>query len=233
MKICFNPNLYPSKNVAHKASMPKPAKIGFSNLDKITSEAEYDALFNKLQQSGNWSKWWKARNKYETALMPYSGDEEIYYKINKVLRGEEITDKRYSNSMLEDIIRLMDYAFNEIDKLYGKFEGIVFRYGRVNEVSKNYVSAAHSPKGLLNFITGVNRDGFAREFNIINVKNGHKIEKIQPFYEEEKEIVISPTKFEKVINPPSQMLQAKEELLKALKNTNIKKDLSIGFFNEV
>lgn len=247
MKIDFNThNIYKAKNghpykciknQSFGSIQTKSAYIPFTNIKKISSEIEYDTIINKLRDKNYW-RLFKC-DKFEEALMPYISKDDISYRINLFLRENELLDNRYSGDFLENIIRTMDYALNKIDKIYGKYEGIVYRYGKTDKTSKNFVSAARDPNGVKHIIPDDERREFKKPFYIIQTKNGHKIEEVQKklkyndVYTDETEILISPCKFEEVDENLPEMQDAKIKLKNALLKERFNDYPKISFFKEI
>jgi len=179
----------------------KTPTIGYTNIKKIASEAEYDKILKNLQSNTYWSHSWNKENKFETGIMPYAGLNDLSSEINSFLRNG---NTRMNHYMLEDIIRVLDFALNEIDKTYGKYEGFVYRYGFVDNNTRNYVSTARNPLGAMLQIE--NRHRCENPLYIIWTENGHKIEEVQKklkynsTYIEESEILLNPTTYFQEIN---------------------------------
>lgn len=228
MKVVFN-NLY-SKTISpistHRKNISFCAKhaacIKFSDIKKISSESEYDSVIKELKNSGNWSGWWEVGNKFDKGLMPYIGREDISFRINHFLRNGGLIDNKYTENALKNIIRVFDYALDETDKVYGRYSGIVYRYGIVDKDSKNYVSTAEKAEGLGNIIPEEDKHLFKNPFYIIKVKNGHKAEEIQKklnynnVYTEESEIIIKPASFQEINEPNAEMKKAEINLKNTL-----------------
>lgn len=238
MKIFLNPavsNINNSGKVSHKGQFKSPEKIGFTTLNKITSEAEYDKILEKLKNSGCWFRPWNKGNKFETGIMPYAGLQDISSEINCFLRNGETNMNRY---MLEDIVRILDYALNEIDKTYGKYKGFVYRYGFVDNITKNYVSTARDPIGAVSQIE--NRRRCTNPFYIIQTENGHKIEEVQKkldynsIYVEESEILLNPaTYFQEINYLAPEFKEAKEKLLLEANKARLNPIPQIKFLKEI
>ena len=206
---------FPSKN------------IGFTDIKKIKSDKEYTSLLKKLKGCKDWPIDWIIGNKFEQGLMPYIGNLDISDIINTFMRNGTILENVYTKFFVENIIRLFDYSLKKVDKIYGNYQGFVYRYGEVDLDSKNYVSAASNPNGAVLFV-GEYRFHCNHPLHVIQIKNGHKIEEVQKklnynqTYIDESEIIIEPTNFEHVEKPSDKMLNAKEELIKALKTKHLK-----------
>lgn len=236
MRILLNTTSLHSKNIVFKSNPIKLAKIGFSNIEKITSEKKYDNLMNGLKKSKNWSYYWNSQNKFEEGIMPYTYREDISYQINSFLRDPNFCTKfrKINENFLTNIIKILDFALYKIDEIYGKFEGIVYRYGKTDNISEGFTSTAKNPIGAIDFYERYVYQDKQPEYPmyIIYTKNGHKINDvhkriggINPMPErqvciDESEILLHPTVFEEITNPTKEMLDAKEALLKAGKSKN-------------
>ncbi len=228
-----------TNEIYFKGQLSKPAKIGFTNLEKITSEAEYDRVFNKLVQSGYWLSWWNDGDKFEKGLRPYVGKEDISYRINDFLRTGKANNEKYPKDMLECIIRLMDYSLGKLDKKYGKYTGIVYRYGVTETVSKSFVSTTRKPESFKWIIPDDDMRQFSQPFFIIYCNQGHRIDEMKkPKCDigfdrfEENEILLDPTHFEIIKEPSSEMLVAEEKLCDALKKEHFYRKPQINFLKE-
>lgn len=233
MQVYFNDYLY-SKTAfpksVHRKNTAFSAKsatcIKFSDIKKISSESEYDSVLRNLKNNGHWLGWWEKGNKFDEGLMPYIGSEDISYRINYFLREGRLIDNRYTENTLKDIIRVFAYALDETDKLYGKYSGIVYRYGKVDLTSKNYLSTAKEPIAIpVSVVPETERRCMKQPLCILRVKSGHKIVEVQKkfgneMYINESEILIDPTTFKEVSDNDSDMCRAEIELREILNKKN-------------
>lgn len=202
-------------------------KIKGTNINAITSDYEFGQVLKKLKQHRSWAKDWDIpnANQYETALMPYTGHNDICSEINEYLRTGKLSDYSYTlsdGSILRDYIRAMDYSLKNMDNMYGQFKGIVYRFGRMGNKTTSYVSTAKNPLGAI-FHAGP--FGLHRKpFNIIFTEHGHKIEEMQKklsyskAYIKESEILLDPGKEYQQISELTPELNAiKQQLFNTIK----------------
>ena len=113
-------------------------------------------------------------------LVAYCGSSDISRQINRWLTARKdnnptlLTDKQ-----MADVVRTFDYSLRELDKIYGKINGTVYRAGMFNpNEDKQYYSASdtlycameHSYK---------EKPSENMPYNIIRLKEGHNIYKFQ------------------------------------------------------
>ena len=139
-------------------------------------------------------------------LIPYCGVSDISDEINCWLTGRTRKGKYIlPDDKMANIVKVLDYSLNELDKKYGKYSGTVFRTGFFNPVTdKQFYSTSSFPEGA---VKHSNIHLKNNKYSIINVKNGHKIEDFQKncdndtireFASEEGEILLDRTqKFRK------------------------------------
>lgn len=146
--------------------------------------------------------------KYMGAI-PYCGYEDCSYSINSWLDGRMKDDKLCEQQAI-DVISALDYSLNKIDEDYGKYNGIVYRKGRFSEQPNRYSSASMNldPESYLFFANYA----FANPYNIIYLKNGHKLNSMLKQYatsqlhnlaQEEDEVLIDKKSQFKLIQPES------------------------------
>ena len=110
--------------------------------------------------------------------IPEHGDIETLLK-DYLVNFDSETVKRF--------IRCLDYSLKELDKEFGKFEGLVYRNGKFSADGGQYYSASRNPSMIY--------VGDKSEFHIIKTKNGHKIVDFKEKYFDdlvaEEEILLS------------------------------------------
>lgn len=77
------------------------------------------------------------------------------------------------SEMAKDFIKCIDYSLKEMDKEFGKFDGVVFRRGRFSQDGGQFYSTSKTAK------TGIGDDTI---LNVIRTKNGHKLSEFQQKY---------------------------------------------------
>ncbi len=115
-------------------------------------------------------------------LVPYCGDKDIHNEINCWLTGRfhkgiaDVEDEKISN-----IVNALDYSLKRLDEKFGKYWGIVYRYGFFNPLTdKQYYSSSTSAYGALKFaIDAV--PSKKHPYSIIKLKNGHSIYDFQKY----------------------------------------------------
>ncbi len=219
--------LHSANEIYFKSQIRQPGTIGYTNIKKIASEKEYDEVLDRLMNTGSWWTPWTRRgaNKFEQGLMPYGGKDDISDVMNTYMRTGRIYNPRYTPDVVEDYIRVMEYALSEIDKVYGKYEGIVYRCGPVDSPARNFISTAREPDGLNNIITCP--EDYHKPFYIIYAKNGHRMEEVQNKINGhfniigETEIILDPTtRFEEITEITPEMKELKKGLENAVRDEN-------------
>lgn len=157
--------------------------------------------------------------KDEEGLLLYAGSSDIHDDINRYLSNRPM--KELDIEISKDIINVIDYALNKLDKKYGKYSGIVYRQGIIPENNKQYISTTTCPDIAATLYGGaciLNNLDFA----IIKTKNGHKINEFQrdmesDYAEEEEEILLPRTsEFREIKSPQGELLKEKNNFVKIL-----------------
>lgn len=212
-------------------------KIG---LTPIKSLQEYKTVLERIYNHKNSSgtiiynaeinlKIYPKAKKEEEGLLIYAGVNDLSSDINKFLTNRPM--KEMDESMAKDVVRVLDYSLEQLDKKYGTYNGIVYRQGFFEPNTGQYISTTTEPEIAASLRGGVmmNKN---QDFYVIKTKKAHKINKFQKkmgsdYAEEEEEILIDRTaKLEEVKYPIGDLLIAKRELLKLLN------EYSHQYFNE-
>lgn len=212
--------------------------IAHTNIKKITSEEEFDRVLNKLKNDKSWRKgWWDrgSATKFEQAIIPYTGEEDRSSHINWYMHSGHLVDPLFSEDITREYIRAMYYALPEIDKVYGKYSGIVYRCGHMDEVPKNFISTASDPVGVSYIISS--REDYHKPFYIIYTESGHLIQEMQKKlcwkYARECEVILDPdTHFEKITEITPEMLELKRNLRNAIRDEYAVPELNVTFLKE-
>jgi len=159
--------------------------------------------------------------KEEEGLLLYAGEVDLSNDINRFLSGRKT--KYIGSSMAEDIVRVLDYSLDKLDKNFGTYKGIVYRQGFFVPNSGQYISTTTEPEIAASIFGGIciskNLD-----FYIIQSKTAHKMNAFQrkmnsDFAEDEEEIIISrKAKLEEVKNVYGDLLFAKNKFIKILES---------------
>lgn len=224
--------------------LPLVQKISGSNINAISSDKEYVEVLEKLKNHSSWCREWniEGANLYEIGLMPYTGKIDIHDYINIYMReGRVSPTSGFSKEILEDYIRVTDYALNKVDKTYGSYQGVVYRYGWFDPNLKGFTSTACSPYGAV-----CHADKFRpykERYNIILTNHGTKIEKIQEklghidLSQREQEIILKPGhKFEEIKTLTPELEELKQKLYKTMKKEHgylCEKEVQLHFWQEI
>ena len=219
-------NKFMSANeIYFRGQIIKPKTIAFTDIPKIISEAEYDEVLSRLKKDRTWWPGWShgRATKFEQGILPYAGEQDRSVVINTFMRSGHIVDPRFSEGILRDYVRVMDYALGEFDKTYGQYEGLVYRCGKMDNPSKNYISTAREPEGLTAIIDS--RECYHKPFYIIYTKHGHKIEDLQKKVTHnfqhlwEREILLDPAKqYEEITEITPEMQALKDNLRRSIQD---------------
>ena len=155
--------------------------------------------------------------------MPYSHTADIHSYINSYLReGKLSPNSEFTKDIIKDYVRITDYALNKLDKVYGEYQGVVYRYGWFNSTPEAFTSTASTPFGAV-----CHSDKFRpykQRYNIILTKHGSKIEKMQEklgnlnLAQREQEILLHPGhKFEEIKTLTPELEKLKQELFETMK----------------
>lgn len=218
---------------------PQSEYIAHTNIKKITSEEEFDRVLSKIKNDSSWlGGWWNRgrATKFEQAIIPYIGEEDRSAHINCYMHSGHLTNPRFSEDITREYIRAMFYALPEIDKTYGKYRGIVYRCGYMDETPRNFVSTARDPVGVSYIITS--REDYHKPFYIIYTNNGHNIEEMQKKYcykyARETEILLDPENhYEKITEITPEMNELKRHLREAIRDEYVVPELNVTFLREI
>lgn len=168
-------------------------------LKELASRPMFSRTFTKVDDTrGNQSYIFETReenvpDRYKS-LVGYIGTNgpiyELYRDINLYLsKNSDIVMKpvedgtvikdymtelvNVDSEIAKRIIRCMDYSLKEVDKEFGKFDGIVYRRGRFSADGGQYYSTTPFAS------TGIGDD---TQLQIIRTKNGHKLKDFQHKY---------------------------------------------------
>ena len=237
----FEDNLMCTNAIYFRGQLQKPETISYTDIPIITSEAEYDDVLNRLKNDRTWWPGWShgRATKFEQGILPYAGEQDRSVVINTFMRNGHIVDPRFSESILRDYVRVMDYALKEFDKTYGKYEGLVYRCGIMDNPPKNYISTSREPEGLTAIINS--KDCYHNPFYIIYTKHGHKIEEMQkklcsnPMLRREREIILDPARqYEEITDITPEMQELKNNLRLAIRDDyGYVPELNTIFYREV
>ena len=208
-----------------KVALISTGKISGTNISAIKSDEEFFKVLEKLKKDSSWNKNWniEGANPYEIGLMPYSHTADIHSYINGYLReGKLSSNSGFTEDIIKDYVRLTDYALKKLDKVYGKYQGVVYRYGWFNSTPEAFTSTASTPFGAV-----CHSDKFRpykQRYNIILTKHGSKIEKMQEklgnlnLAQREQEILLRPGhKFEEIKTLTPELEKLKQELFETMK----------------
>ena len=215
------------------------------SIKPIQTEEEFRIILKELIQDSSY-KWNRVENAfdYEKAIFPYAGRGDIHLDINAFLReGIILKDKTYidlNKKNLKKYIQTLEYGLRQLDKEYGNYSGIIYRYGPFFPTTPNYVSTSSKISGALNLADKSNPCKEA--YNIIFTKQGHKINEMQrrlgfKFAESESEILLDPGKsYVELVDNTPQLSKLKEqffqEFRKTYPNSNLK-DVKLNFWQEI
>jgi len=223
VKSEINFEVKPERNV--KITPISSGKISGTNINAIKSDEEFFDVLEKLKKDSSWNKSWsiEGASPYEIGLMPYSHTADIHSYINGYLReGKLSQNSGFTEDIIKDYVRLTDYALNKLDKVYGKYQGVVYRYGWFDSTPAAFTSTASTPFGAV-----CHTDKFRpykQRYNIILTKHGSKIEKMQEklgnlnLAQREQEILLRlGHKFEEIKTLTPELEKLKQELFETMK----------------
>jgi len=214
------------------------------SIKPIQSEKEFKIILEELMQDSSY-KWKNVINAfdYERAILPYVGRGDISLDINTYLREGMLKKKTYVDITDENIkkyIQVLEYGLRHLDKEYGSYSGIVYRYGDFLSKTPNYVSTSDKIQGALNIADKSNP--YEKAYNIIFTNHGHKINEMQKrlgfkFAESESEILLDSSKsYVELVDSTPQLNRLREqfyqEFSKAHPNCNLE-DVKLNFWQEV
>ena len=168
-------------------------------LKQLTSRPMFNRTYTQVSdERGTQSYMFKTREENVPAryksLVGYIGTNgpiyELYRDINLYLskKSDIVMNPVEDGTIIKDymtelvnvdseiakrIIRCMDYSLKEVDKEFGKFDGIVYRRGRFSADGGQYYSTTPFAS------TGIGDD---TQLQIIRTKNGHKLKDFQQKY---------------------------------------------------
>jgi len=210
-----------------------------TNIKRITSETEFDYVLARLKRDRSWKGgWWNIDHatKYEQAIIPYTGEQDISAHLNWYMYSGNIVNPNISEEITREYIRAMCYALPEIDKVYGKYTGIVYRCGYMEKMPKSFVSTTSDPMGLRYIIH--TREDYRQPFYIVYTNNGHRIEDMQKKlgcrYQCEHEIILSSgTQYEEVTKITPKMEELQHKMKEAIRDDFAMPSLNITFLREI
>ena len=149
-----------------------PAYIGVNSAGSNTNYELYRELNTYL-----------SKNK-DVYMSPIDSGVKIWSDEGKALLREHLVNM--DSETAKEFIRVIDYSLKEVDREFGKFDGIVYRNGYFNPESGQFWS------------TSKNHDltlvGDKSEFHVIKTKNGHNLSAFQEKYyhvhENEAEVLL-------------------------------------------
>ena len=223
VKSEINPVVKPECNV--KVAQISAGKISGTNIDAIKSDEEFFNVLDKLKKDSSWNKSWniEGASPYEIGLMPYSDTADIHSNINGYLReGKLSPNSDFTEDTIKDYVRLTDYALNKLDKVYGKYQGVVYRYGWFNSTPEAFTSTSRTPFGAVCHAGKIRP--YKQRYNIILTKHGSKIEKLQEklgnlnLVQREQEVLLRPGhKFEEIKILTPELENLKQQLFATMK----------------
>ena len=112
-------------------------------------------------------------------------DTLLYSSEGKKLLEDHLVN--INSEEAKDLIRCVDFSLKELDKKYGKFEGIVYRNGHFSSDGGQYWSTS--------FGSDLHCVGEDSAYHVIKTKNGHKIDRFNMDYyngmhEREREVLL-------------------------------------------
>ncbi len=133
-------------------------------------------------------------------LVPYCGKDDKSEHINIWLTGRNKNRIPLLNDTeMAKIVRVLDFSLKNMDKKYGKYNGIVYRKGFFNPITyKQYYSSSYTIEGAITH-SGNSLPSPNNSYSIIKLKNGHKMYDFQKdsnsdiareFAESETEVLI-------------------------------------------
>ena len=169
----------------------------------------------------------------EMGLIPYCGESDNSYLINVYLSGrlEDSDIKRIQGHHFPqnidscvDVVRALDYSLKNLDKEFGKYEGIVYRKGYMDEGNGQFYSTTKDASVIQDKCKDWTMFDSTEKYSVIRLKNGHKIYDFQEkmgsvFAEKEAEVLTSRNAKYRKLQPEEldeELLNAKEELARNL-----------------
>ena len=158
-------------------------------------------------------------SKKEEGVLIYAGVNDEHDEINRYLSGRPM--QKLTPELAEDMVQVIDFSLKEIDKKYGKYNGIVYRQGIIPNNNQQYISTSTDPIIAATLYGGV----FIQknlDFAIIKTRNGHKINEFQrdmdsEYAENEEEILLPrTTKLKEIKEPNYELLNKKRQFVKIL-----------------
>lgn len=189
-------------SAAYKDLVVKVDKVG----PKIKSKEEYvkllDEIYDYKSADGKHlfdyvrsKKEYPNATKEQEGLLLYAGVGDLSDDINRFLSGREM--KKMNEKQAKNVVKVLDYSLEKLDKSLGKFSGVVYRQGFFPKNAGQFISTTKDPVIAATLRGGIchNKD---MEFSVIKVKEGHKINKFQKkmgsaYADEEDEILLSRT----------------------------------------
>lgn len=223
------------------------------NLKPIENIEEYKAIIDKIKSSPlaqgikeDLALDYKNVDSIEEGLVPYCGDHSnLYDAINKYLSGR---GKVENEEFMQDVVRVLDFSLKELDKKFGKFDGMVFRQGTMKSGENQFWSTSISATGAGKFGKAWNapEDILNREYSVIKTKSGHRITEFQKAHANkltaEEEILLSREKDYKLVPQEGyteEILEAREKMLNSMFQHNdkqwkkLKKGQTVSFDKKI
>lgn len=146
-------------------------------------------------------------------VIPYCGYESSSKRINKYLLGIERKADEETEQKKADYISALNYSLEKIDEKYGKFEGYTYRRGHFSPNTNRYYATGQSVVAdsyIYNVIDNGLYPDKIHHYNVIKLKNGHKVNKMLNEYShshlkelasQEDEIIIDAKSKFRYVNP--------------------------------
>lgn len=144
----------------------------------IRNDKEYIDAMQSLMKNRAFSGTWKldGADIFDLGIQPYAGIPDMHSGINAYIK-----ENRMDDAYMNNLISCLRYSLQKADEKYGKYNGIVYRYGFFGEdnldeiVTQGFVSTSKS----LDIFKSIGRSIFLEDCNIILTSGGHKVYKIQ------------------------------------------------------
>lgn len=120
-------------------------------------------------------------------LLPYCGVDDSSKLINMYLSGrltQKWCDEHFcalpkDMTTLPDVVRVLEYSLKRLDEKYGRYSGIVYRYGFMGENPSQYISTTSDSSRVSKIKNPAGDFRPDRKYSVIKVNNGHKIYEFQ------------------------------------------------------
>lgn len=170
--------------INHKKYIDIPIK----NIDEYNTI--FDRVYSAKKPNGDlmWFdnerlSYYPNATKVEQGLLPYCGERDSSFYINFFLSGR-LTPEKYelwkenlpeNKASFIDMIRVLDFSLKNLDEEFGKYKGIVFRQGFMNENSGQFLSTTKNPSIAAQLNNNYIFFSPKRGFSVIRTNNGHNI----------------------------------------------------------